>query len=110
MEPRGCYADWSDGRLHFNYGGQGVWGTKDAMATCFGLDKNDVHIMNPDVGGGFGMKGFDYPEYFVIAAVAKALGRPVRWMSERTEGILNELDLWSYEEPSEELGTPEKET
>jgi hypothetical protein len=29
---------------------------------------------------------------------------------ERTEDILNELDLWSYEEPSEELGTPEKET
>lgn len=90
MEPRGCYADWSDGRLHFNYGGQGVWGTKDAMAECFGIDKNDVHVMNPDVGGGFGMKGFDYPEYFVIAAVAKALGRPVRWMSERTEGILTD--------------------
>ncbi len=90
MEPRGCYADWSDGRLHFNYGGQGVWGTKTAMATCFGIDKNDVHVMNPDVGGGFGMKGFDYPEYFVVAAAAKALGRPVRWMSERTEGILTD--------------------
>ncbi len=90
MEPRGCYADWSDGRLHFNYGGQGVWGTKTAMAECFGIDKDDVHVMNPDVGGGFGMKGFDYPEYFVIAAAAKALGRPVRWMSERTEGILTD--------------------
>ncbi len=38
MEPRGCWADWSDGRLHFNYGGQGVWGTKTAMAACFGID------------------------------------------------------------------------
>lgn len=90
MEPRGCWADWSDGRLHFNYGGQGVWGTKAAMATCFGLDSDNVHIMNPDVGGGFGMKGFDYPEYFVVAAAAKALGRPVRWMSERTEGMLTD--------------------
>ncbi len=90
MEPRGCYADWSEGRLHFNYGGQGVWGTKTAMATCFGIDAEDVHIMNPDVGGGFGMKGFDYPEYFVVAAAAKALGKPVRWMSERTEAMLSD--------------------
>ncbi len=90
MEPRGCYADWSDGRLHFNYGGQGVWGTKAAMAECFGIDVNDVHIMNPDVGGGFGMKAFDYPEYFAVAAAARALGRPVRWMSERTEGMLTD--------------------
>lgn len=90
MEPRGCYAHWDDGRLHFNYGGQGVWGTKTAMATCFGLDKGDMHILNPDVGGGFGMKGFDYPEYFVVAAAAKALGKPVRWMSERTEGMLTD--------------------
>ncbi len=90
MEPRGCWADWSDGRLHFNYGGQGVWGTKTSMATCFGIAPDDVHVMNPDVGGGFGMKGFDYPEYFVVAAASKTLGRPVRWMSERTEGMLTD--------------------
>ncbi len=90
MEPRGCWADWSDGRLHFNYGGQGVWGTKTAMAACFGIDKNNVHVMNPDVGGGFGTKGFDYPEYFVVAAVARALGRPVRWMSERSEAMMTD--------------------
>ncbi len=90
LEPRGCYADWDGERLHFNYGGQGVWGTKTAMATCLGLDEEAVHVMTPDVGGGFGMKGFDYPEYFVVAAASKALGRPVRWMSERTEGMLTD--------------------
>ncbi|MEM6385062.1 MAG: xanthine dehydrogenase family protein molybdopterin-binding subunit [Pseudomonadota bacterium] len=90
MEPRGCYAAWDGGRLTFNYGGQGVWGTKTEMANCFGIAKEDVHVMTPDVGGGFGMKGFDYPEYFVVAAAAKALGRPVRWMSERTEAMLTD--------------------
>ncbi|MEM8801515.1 MAG: xanthine dehydrogenase family protein molybdopterin-binding subunit [Pseudomonadota bacterium] len=90
MEPRGCYAHWEAGRLHFNYGGQGVWGTKTSMAKCFSLDDAQMHIQNPDVGGGFGMKGFDYPEYFVVAAAAKALGKPVRWMSERTEGMLTD--------------------
>ena len=49
-----------------------------------------IRVVTDDVGGGFGMKGFDYPEYFVIAAVARELGRPVRWMSERTEGILTD--------------------
>jgi carbon-monoxide dehydrogenase large subunit len=90
MEPRGCWASWEDGRLHFSYGGQGVWGTKTAMAACFGVEADAVHVMNPDVGGGFGTKGFDYPEYFVIAAAARALGRPVRWMSERTEAMLTD--------------------
>jgi len=90
MEPRGCWADWSDGRLHFGFSGQGVWRTRDAMAECFGLDRDAVHVTTPDVGGGFGMKGFDYPEYFVVAAAARALGRPVRWMSERSEAMMSD--------------------
>ncbi len=90
MEPRGCSAHWDGERLHFNYSGQGVWGTKTAMAACFGLETEQVHVTTPDVGGGFGMKGFDYPEYFVVAAAAKALGRPVRWMSERSESMLTD--------------------
>jgi carbon-monoxide dehydrogenase large subunit len=101
MEVRGCSAHWSEGRLHFNYSGQGVWGTKAAMAECFGIDPDAVHVTTPDVGGGFGMKGFDYPEYFVIAAAAKALGRPVRWMSERSEAMMTDnagRDLISHTE------------
>lgn len=90
MEPRGCWADWDGTRLHVSFGGQGVWGMKASLTSCFGLDKADVHVMNPDVGGGFGMKGMDYPEYFVVAAAAKALGQPVRWMSERTEAMLSD--------------------
>ncbi len=90
MEPRGCYAEWDGTRLHVAYGGQGVWGTKDELAECFGLPAENVRVTNPDVGGGFGMKGMDYPEYFVIAAAAKALGQPVHWMSERTEAMLTD--------------------
>ena len=90
MEPRGAYAEWEGGRLHLAFGGQGVWGMKDNLAEAFGLPKDQVRVTNPDVGGGFGMKGSPYPEYFVIAAAAKALGRPVRWMSERTEAMLTD--------------------
>ncbi|CAN0603109.1 unnamed protein product, partial [Ectocarpus sp. 12 AP-2014] len=90
MEPRGCTAEWDGSRLHLAFGGQGVWGTKDELVECFGLAPENIRVTNPDVGGGFGMKGMDYPEYFVIAAAAKTLGQPVHWMSERTEAMLTD--------------------
>ncbi len=90
MEPRGCFAEWDGERLHFCYGGQGVWGVKEDLLACLGLGKEQVRVTTPDVGGGFGMKGFGYPEYFAVAACARSLGRPVRWMSERTEAMLSD--------------------
>ncbi len=90
MEPRGCFAEWDGKRLHFSFSGQGVWGMKEDLITCFGLGKDQVRVTIPDVGGGFGMKAFGYPEYFAVAACAKSLGRPVRWISERTEAMLTD--------------------
>ncbi len=90
MEPRGCFASWEDGRLHFAFGGQGVWGMRDDLKDCFGMKKKQIRVTNPDVGGGFGMKGMAYPEYFAVAAAAKAAGAPVRWISERTEAMLSD--------------------
>ena len=90
MEPRGCYAEWDGARLHVAYGGQGVWGLKGDLAACFGLEPSAVRVTTPDVGGGFGTKGFSYPEYFAVAAAAKALARPVRWMSERSEAMMTD--------------------
>ena len=90
MEPRGCFADWDGERLHFTYGGQGVWGMKAQFQEKFGLPAEALHIITPDVGGGFGMKAFPYPEYFCVAQAARVLGRPVRWMSDRTEAMLSD--------------------
>jgi carbon-monoxide dehydrogenase large subunit len=90
MEPRGCFAEWADNRLHLSFGGQGVWGMKDQLSEFLGLDKEQVRVTNPDVGGGFGMKGMAYPEYFSVAHAARVLGRPVRWMSDRTEAMLTD--------------------
>jgi len=90
MEARGCFAEVVDGRLHFGFGGQGVWGLKNDLAYHLGLDKADIRVTNPDVGGAFGMKGMRYPEYFLVAHACHALGHPVRWMSERTEAMLTD--------------------
>lgn len=90
MEPRGCYAELEDGRLHLAFNGQGVWGTKDDLAKHFSIDATDIRVTNPDVGGGFGMKAMRYAEPFCVAHATRVLGRPVRWMSERTEAMLSD--------------------
>ncbi|MBL3561225.1 xanthine dehydrogenase family protein molybdopterin-binding subunit [Rhodovulum sulfidophilum] len=90
MEPRGAWAEWAEGRLHLCVNGQGVWDQKAKLAAMLDLPETAVRVTNPDVGGGFGMKAMSYPEYYVIAHAARALGRPVRWMSDRTEAMLSD--------------------
>jgi carbon-monoxide dehydrogenase large subunit len=90
MEPRGCFAEWDGTRLHVGFSGQGVWDLKNELAAKMGLPKEAVRVTTPDVGGGFGIKGFNYPEYFAVAFAARALGRPVRWMSGRGEAMLTD--------------------
>jgi len=47
-----------------------------------------VRVITKDVGGGFGMKGFLYPEQALVMVAAKKVGRPVRWSATRTESFL----------------------
>lgn len=90
MEPRGCYAEVTEGRLHLAHNGQGVWAMKGQLCRNLGLSPEEVRVTNPDVGGGFGMKAMAYPEYFVVAHAARVLGRPCRWMSDRGEAMLSD--------------------
>ena len=90
MEPRAAFAEWDDGRLHLCFGGQNVWRIKEQLAGLYGLDLDDVRVTIPDVGGGFGTKAMTYPEYLVLPHAARIAGRPVRWISERTEAMLTD--------------------
>ena len=90
IEPRAAYAEWTGDRLHLCVNGQGVWTQKSELARMLQLPTDAVRVTNPDVGGGFGMKGMTYPEYICIAAAARALGRPVRWASDRSEAMLTD--------------------
>ena len=90
MEPRGCWSAMEGDRLHHSVNGQGVWGAKGEIAAKLGMAPEDVRVTNPDVGGGFGMKAFNYPEQFLVSLAAKGLNRPVRWIAERGEGMLTD--------------------
>ena len=90
MEPRGAQAEWLDGHLHMTFNGQGVWQLKADLMKHFNLPAQNVRVTIPDVGGGFGMKSFYYPEHLALAAGARLAGRPLAWMSERTEAMLSD--------------------
>ncbi|KAJ56544.1 xanthine dehydrogenase [Actibacterium mucosum KCTC 23349] len=90
LEPRGMWANWDGAKLTVGYGGQGVWGLKRDLARHLSLEPEQVQVLTPDVGGGFGMKAFGYPEYIALTHAAMVLGKPVRWMADRTESMLSD--------------------
>jgi carbon-monoxide dehydrogenase large subunit len=90
METRGCLAAWDGDELRFWYASQGVLKLVDEFARRLNLPKEKLHVVTPDVGGAFGMKNFNYPEYFVAAHASMRLKRPVKWISDRSEGFLSD--------------------
>jgi carbon-monoxide dehydrogenase large subunit len=62
-------------------------GLATGVAGAFGLDVADVRVIVPDAGGAFGSKSPTYPEYLAVAAAARRLGVPVRWIEDRTEAL-----------------------
>lgn len=62
--------------------------TQRAVVDMFGMPEDRVRVITPDVGGGFGPKNQVYPEEIVIPAVARLLGRPVKWIEDRREHFL----------------------
>ena len=70
-------------------GSQGTAGLRDRVARdILKIPREKLRVVTTDVGGGFGMKGFLYPEQPLVLIAAKLIGRPVRWSAERTESFL----------------------
>jgi carbon-monoxide dehydrogenase large subunit len=89
IEGRGVLAEW-DPRLEqliVTTATQMPHVNRTGLANCLGLDEGQVRVVSPDVGGGFGYKGILLPEEIVCAALARQLGRPVRWLEDRFEQL-----------------------
>jgi aerobic carbon-monoxide dehydrogenase large subunit len=92
MEPRGAVAEFdaATGRFTLHVGCQGVFGMRASLADVMQVPVEQVHVLSQDVGGSFGMKAPVYPEYVAILHAARTLGRPVRWVDERSGSFLSD--------------------
>jgi aerobic carbon-monoxide dehydrogenase large subunit len=93
MEPRGCFADYDrdQDRYTIRCTVQSVHGTRAALAgQIFKLPHHQFRVICDNMGGGFGMKGGCYPEYALSLWASEVIGRPVRWVAERSEGLMSD--------------------
>ena len=92
MEPRACIGtfDESNGRFTLQSSSQGAPALQERIAGILGIEKEDLRVVTPDVGGGFGMKMFPYPEQAITLLAAKLCRRPVKWTGDRTESFLSD--------------------
>jgi carbon-monoxide dehydrogenase large subunit len=90
METRGAIAEFDagSGRWTLYANTQGGWLVKNLMAPMFGVAPDRLRVVTPDVGGGFGMKAFLYAEHALTCYAARKLGKPVKWMADRSEAFV----------------------
>ena len=87
LEPRGLVADWDGETLTVWASTQTPRIMRGALAAALELSEACVRVIAPDVGGGFGLKMHVFPEDVAIAALARRLGRPVKWVETRRENL-----------------------
>ena len=89
IEPRATVAEYDSGRdMVTVYSATQIPGiVKDEISRLLGLDGNRIRVVAPDVGGGFGVKASLYPEEVAVAALARRLDRPVKFVSDRLEDL-----------------------
>jgi carbon-monoxide dehydrogenase large subunit len=81
--------DASDGRYTLYAGLQSPHVMRLELASnVFKLPANQLRLISPDVGGGFGMKGSAHPELALVLWAAKKIERPVKWIAERSESFI----------------------
>ncbi|HEX5318733.1 MAG TPA: xanthine dehydrogenase family protein molybdopterin-binding subunit [Stellaceae bacterium] len=92
IEPRAAVGsfDPATGVLDLFVTGQGVHSLRQQLAgSVFHVPVEQIVVRAPDVGGGFGVKNFLYPEWVLVLWAARRLGRPVRYVAERAEEFVS---------------------
>jgi carbon-monoxide dehydrogenase large subunit len=92
MEPRGGSASYDPASDSYTMRvcSQSAFTLRNGIADAMGIGPDRLRVITEDVGGAFGMKSCVYPEYPVLLAAAKLVGRPVHWMSGRAESFVTD--------------------
>ena len=88
LEPRAglSFYDAKTDTMHLSCTAQGVHAIRDQLAyDVFNVPPEKIQVSAPDIGGGFGLKNFLFPEWVLLLWASKKLGRPIKWVAERSE-------------------------
>ena len=88
LEPNAAVAVPTGGGLLLYVPCQAPFWVRDTVAEVLGMDPERVRVVVPAVGGAFGARIATYPEQVAVAALARRLGRPVRYVESRSETML----------------------
>src|ERR671918_1093025 len=91
LECCGCVADVNPatGKTTIYMTSQAPHAHRTLFAMVSGLPEHQIRIISPDIGGGFGNKVPIYPGYVVATAASLLLGKPVKWMEDRTGNLIS---------------------
>jgi carbon-monoxide dehydrogenase large subunit len=97
MEPRAALARFERDTERFvlETGCQSAHWMRDGLALVLDVAGERVRVIVPDTGGGFGARAIVYPEFVCALHGARALGRPVKWVAERTEAFVSDAQARS---------------
>ena len=103
MEPRGATASYDPATDSYltRTCSQGAGAMREPIMAIMSLPKERVRVLTEDVGGAFGLKTGPYPENIALLVGAKKFGRPIHWMSSRSEAFLSDnqaRDIYSEAE------------
>ena len=93
MEPRGAIGEYDPGEDSYTLWSstQGSHFVRNLLAdSVFKIPENRIRVVTRDVGGGFGMKLFLYPEHILVLWAAKKIGRPVKWTPDRADAFMTD--------------------
>ena len=93
MEPRGAIGEYDPGEDFYTLWSstQGSHFLRNLLAaSVFKIPENRIRVVTRDVGGGFGMKFFLYPEHILVLWAAKKIGRPVKWTPDRADAFMTD--------------------
>jgi carbon-monoxide dehydrogenase large subunit len=90
METRGLVASWDrwSDRLELVISGQGVHEVRLFFSRYFDVPEDRIRVVMGDVGGSFGQKVFPLNDEIAVVAAARTLGRPVKWIEDRSENLI----------------------
>jgi xanthine dehydrogenase YagR molybdenum-binding subunit len=96
MEPHASLAHWHGGGVTIHDSNQGAAVARDTIAKVFGLEPEQVRVLSPHVGGGFGSKGTPRPVVILAALAARHVDRPVKLAMTRQQ----QFSLVGYRTPT----------